>query len=147
MIPHAELIKELGITSKPNLSNILAKKQNIQPAAWEKFRIRFDISERVNGDQASNTPLTGANVTLQDYIDILKENDKFFKTQFNELMISLTQLHNQGKNLESLVKLNLQHTGAVEAAQKGIAPAEIQEQINNEIADAALSQRGSVADK
>ena len=72
MIPHGELIQIIGIQSVPNLSNILAKKQNIKPEAWEKFRNRFGIPEvqgHANGHQFPSDQLTGSNITLQDYID------------------------------------------------------------------------------
>jgi hypothetical protein len=40
---HEELCKIMGINSMATLSEILAKRQNIQPAQWEKFKSYFGL--------------------------------------------------------------------------------------------------------
>lgn len=43
--PYDELMAITGIESKSTISNILAKKQNIQPGNWKRFSIHFGLSE------------------------------------------------------------------------------------------------------
>lgn len=75
------------------------------------------------------------------YYRLLEDNDRFFKNQYADLLINLTALLSQAKTNEALIKLNLQHTGTVEAFQAGVDPSEIQEQINNEISNAVSAEK------
>lgn len=68
------------------------------------------------------------------YIKLLEENDRFFKTEYHSLLLSLNKLMEIGMRSEELIKLNLEHIGNVEAMQKGVDPGDVHEQINNQIA-------------
>jgi len=79
----------------------------------------------------------------QKYLELLTDNDRFFKSTYAQVLINLEKLYGQSKTLESLVKINLKHTGSVEALARGLEPDQIQEQINNEIANQVLRQKDS----
>lgn len=68
------------------------------------------------------------------YIKLLEDNDRFFKTEYHSLLVSLNKLMEIGMRSEELIKLNLEHIGNVEAMQKGVQPEVVHEQINNQIA-------------
>ncbi len=44
MVTHGELAKIIGVESKTTITEILKKRQNIQPEQWEAFRKYFKIS-------------------------------------------------------------------------------------------------------
>lgn len=84
----------------------------------------------------------------KDYVSLLESNDKFFKHEYAQMLLSLKELIGLSKKQEALLKLNLQHVGAVEALQQGVEPEVIQEQINIQIADIGPSdEMGSDAGK
>lgn len=76
-----------------------------------------------------------------EYIEFLKSNDAFFKNQyaaFNaQVLANLTALANQQKQLEALIKINLEHTGNIEAMQAGVPQQQIHDDINRDILHAA----------
>lgn len=72
---------------------------------------------------------------VSPYQRLLEDNDRFFKNEYAQLLISLNKLIDLGKKSEALIKLNLEHIGNVEAIQKGVSPDEIHEQINNQIVE------------
>lgn len=83
-----------------------------------------------------------------EYVEFLKSNDAFFKTQYNtfnqQVLANLTaligaqrEIVQQQRNLEALVKINLEHTGNVEALQRGVEPAKVHDEINRDILSAA----------
>lgn len=47
MVTHEELAKIIGVESKTTISEILGKRQNIQPDQWEAFRKHFKISSDI----------------------------------------------------------------------------------------------------
>lgn len=75
------------------------------------------------------------------YVRLLEENDRFFKNEYAQMLISLNRIIDLGKKSEALLKLNLQHTGIIEALQKGADVDEIQAQINSQIADIGPSEQ------
>jgi transcriptional regulator with XRE-family HTH domain len=81
------------------------------------------------------------------YVALLESNDKFFKHEYAQMLLSLNKLIDLGKRSEALIKLNLEHTGNVEALQRGVDPEVIHEQINNQIADMGPSdEKGNDVD-
>lgn len=85
-----------------------------------------------------------------EYLALLQSNDTFFKNQYSafntQVLANLTALVKQAKNLEALVKLNLEHTGNIEAHQLGIPPAEIHDKINKDVLAAARVEIGNGVD-
>jgi hypothetical protein len=79
-------------------------------------------------------------VSQSKYLQLLESNDRFFKNEYAQMLLSLKELIGLSKKQEALLKLNLQHVGAVEALQKGVEPEVIQEQINIQIADMGPSE-------
>jgi len=75
-----------------------------------------------------------------NYISLLESNDRFFKHEYAQMLLSLRELIGLSKKQEELIKLNLEHIGTVEALQKGIDPDVVHEQINNQIADMGPSE-------
>lgn len=130
---HDNLAVIIGANGKNTITEILGKRQNIQPKQWEKFVAHFGIST----DKA--VPSNGKSGSLDDSLDkymrLLEGNDQFFKTEYAKILSSLEQLIGLGQKQEALIKLNLQHTGVVEALQKGEDVDEIQAQINNQISE------------
>lgn len=74
------------------------------------------------------------------YLQLLESNDRFFKNEYAQMLLSLRELIGLSKKQEALLKLNLQHVGAVEALQKGVEPDVVQEQINIQIAEMGTSE-------
>lgn len=76
-----------------------------------------------------------------ELVAFLKSNDAFFKNQYStfnaQVLANLTALQHQAKYLEALVKINLEHTGNIEAHQLGVKAEKIHERINKDILDAA----------
>jgi transcriptional regulator with XRE-family HTH domain len=72
-----------------------------------------------------------------NYVSLLESNDQFFKQEYAQMLLSLRELIGLSKRQEALLKLNLQHVGAVEAFQKGVEADVVQEQINIQIAEMA----------
>lgn len=72
-----------------------------------------------------------------EYLQLLRDNDSFFKNQyaaFNaQVLQNLAVLVSQQQGLEALLKLNLEHTANIEAAQLGVPAKEIHDKINSEI--------------
>jgi hypothetical protein len=135
---HKELAKIMGVKSVSTISEILGKRQNIKPENWRLFKEHFRSSEitgiiPVQKNNAATENISGG--TIQErYIRLLEQNDQFFKTQYHNLLISLNTIIAQGQKSEVLLKLNLQHVGAIEALQRGLEPDVVQEQINSQIA-------------
>lgn len=50
---NTELARIIGIKSKSTISEIIAKRQNIQPDSWEKFKNHFKIRDSENGSENS----------------------------------------------------------------------------------------------
>jgi hypothetical protein len=69
------------------------------------------------------------------YMKLLESNDQFFKNEYAQMLLSLKELIGLSKKQKALLKLNLQHVGAVEALQKGVEPDVVQEQINTQISE------------
>lgn len=85
--PNVELAAIMEIKTPSTISNILVRKQNIKPEAWELFRNKFRISEAEgNGQPTPDTPLTGAHVTLQDYIDDLRRDKETLYALANSIL-------------------------------------------------------------
>lgn len=109
-------------------------------AGYEAKTLTQLISKGENLEQAYgrlNLLLEGLNnSTKKDpYLNLLEENDRFFKSEYAQMLVSLNKLIGLGMKQEALIKLNLQHTGVVEALQKGEDVDEIQAQINSQIAE------------
>lgn len=135
---HETLAIIIGAKGKNTITEILGKRQNIQPDQWDKFATHFGIStdktvpplERDKGRDGQDK-----------YLRLLEENDRFFKTQYHAILSNLSRLVEIGRRSEELIKLNLEHIGTVEALQKGVEPDVIHEQINNQIADIEPSEQ------
>lgn len=90
--------------------------------------------------KASNNP--------NPYLKLLEDNDRFFKTEYHNLLISLNKILEIGMRSEELIKLNLEHVGNVEAHLKEVDPDIVHEQINNQIAGmGAVEQKDMYAGK
>lgn len=76
-----------------------------------------------------------------EFVEFLKSNDAFFKNQYTafnaQVLANLTALVNQAKTLEALLKINLEHTGNIEAAQLGVPKEQVHDNINRDILAAA----------
>lgn len=106
-----------------------------------EFEDKFGISLKDFKDAPSSTGYIshagGSDIPGFDhaaYIKLLEDNDRFFKTEYHNLLLSLNKLMEIGTRSEELIKLNLEHIGNVEALQKGVDPEIVHEQINNQIA-------------
>lgn len=132
--PVAAIEKKTGIP-KSQVSKVLSKK--LQPS--EKFLEKFYESFQIVSKETTVEKLpNGSNGDR--YLKLLEDNDRFFKTEYAQLLISLNKLMDIGKKSEALIKLNLEHIGNVEAFQKGIPAEEIHEQINNQIVEMGPSE-------
>lgn len=135
---HDSLAIIIGAKGKNTITEILGKRQNIQPDQWDKFVAHFKINTDNTVHHKGNGPVITDN---QDkYIRLLEENDRFFKTQYHAILANLSRLVEIGKRSEELIKLNLEHTGIVEALQKGVDPDVVHEQINIQIAELGASE-------
>jgi hypothetical protein len=135
----AAITKATGFP-KSNVSEYLNRKK----VPSENFIIAFydNMSHML---AKSSTDVTFKSNSTSDgiadkYIALLENNDKFFKNEYAQMLLSLKELIGLNKKQEALLKLNLQHVGAVEALQKGVEPEVVQEQINNQIADMGASE-------
>ena len=125
------------------------KKENIYK--WEKGATPSDPKEYLKVQEWLNNSENGPNnfkeqsqkiiVDANAYIRLLESNDQFFKNEYAQMLLSLNKLIDLGKKSEALIKLNLQHTGIIEAHQQGVSKDEIQAQINNQIAGIGPSEQ------
>lgn len=124
---------------KSNISEWLNKKKKPSEKFVDAFYDSFyngstEISSKpaaiTNGILAGEKPRSSTDA----YMKLLEDNDRFFKTEYHNLLVSLKELVAQGQRSERLLKLNLQHVGIVEALQKGVEEDEVQAQIGNQIA-------------
>jgi transcriptional regulator with XRE-family HTH domain len=138
--PVSAIAEKTGYT-KGNVSSYLSKKLSPSEKFIKKFYEVFNIVPETTAakvilsqkNNAATENISGG--TIQErYIRLLEQNDQFFKTQYHNLLISLNTIIAQGQKSEVLLKLNLQHVGAIEALQRGLEPDVVQEQINNQIA-------------
>lgn len=129
---HENLAVIIGAKGGNTITEILGKRQNIQPEQWDKFVAHFGLNTEISGKSTNeDNP-----VNNQDkYLKLLEGNDHFFKTEYAQLLLSLNKLIDLHRKQEALIKLNLEHVGNVEALQKGIEPEVVHEQINNQIAE------------
>lgn len=148
----AEKLTETELTEKevPEIdkdSELTVSHFRREPAG---FRDLLDEEElmvlRANdADKAGIPRTTDGNFTGKQYdpdlVEFLKSNDAFFKNQYTtfnaQVLANLTALMNQQKNLEALLKINLEHTGNIEAAQLGVPAEQIHDNINRDILAAA----------
>ena len=137
---HESLAVIIGANGKNTITEILGKRQNIQPEQWDKFRLHFGLHTDTSVQAQKSIEKEGNNKNPQDkYLMLLEDNDRFFKNEYAQLLSSLNKLIDLGKKQEALLKLNLQHVGAVEALQQGVDPEVVQEQINIQIAEMVSS--------
>lgn len=130
---HDNLAIIIGAKGGNTITEILGKRQNIQPEQWEKFAAHFGINtDKSVVHKDHSKPL---NNTHDKYIELLEGNDQFFKNEYAQLLLSLNKLIDLGMKQEALIKLSLQHVGVVEALQKGSDVDEVQAQINSQIAE------------
>lgn len=130
---HESLASIIGAKGKNTITEILGKRQNIQPEQWSKFVAHFGISTDIPVQKGGKG--TSSTDYQDKYIKLLEGNDSFLKNEYSQLLLSLNKLIDLNKKQEALLKLNLQHVGAVEALQQGVDPDVVQEQINIQIAE------------
>jgi len=151
-----KLIRALTGKKQPEFAELIkSNKSNIK--TWETTETlptdvliysRLAELAGVSVYDLKNKPLTEKDISLKvekvehksdsiqtKYLQLLESNDKFFKSEYAQMLLSLRELIGLSKKQEALLKLNLQHVGAVEALQKGVEPDVVQEQINIQIAD------------
>lgn len=71
--PVASIAKETGL-NKGYVSAVINGKKPISDNFWDTFNKKFPEKPSLNGQQKPSDALTGAHVTLQDYIDDLKRD-------------------------------------------------------------------------
>jgi transcriptional regulator with XRE-family HTH domain len=119
---------------KPDLDNL------IKLSSMLGFQLNELTEQEVRKDKPSSKQRKTNGGVDNSYVSLLESNDRFFKNEYAQLLISLNKLIDLSKKQEALLKLNLQHVGAVEALQKGVEPEVVQEQINIQIADMGPSE-------
>lgn len=122
-LTQAEISTRIGYEEK-TLTQLLSKGDNLDHA--------------YNGLQLLLAGLKNS-TNSNPYLKLLEENDRFFKNEYSKILSSLERLIGLGMKQEALIKLNLEHTGNVEALQKGVEPEVVHEQINNQIAELGAS--------
>lgn len=118
-LKQADISKRLGYEEN-TLTQLLSKGENLDHA-YNGLNL---LLEGLKNSTNSNP-----------YLKLLEDNDRFFKNEYAVLLASLNKLIGLGMKQEALIKLNLQHTGVIEALQKGEDVDEIQAQINSQIAE------------
>lgn len=118
-LKQADISKRLGYEEN-TLTQLLSKGENLDHAY-------NGLNLLLEGLKNSTNP--------NPYLRLLEDNDRFFKKEYALLLTSLNKLIDLGMKQEALIKLNLQHTGIVEALQKGEDIDEVQAQINNQISE------------
>lgn len=138
---------QLGVSEK-TIENYMNGARSPKPDTIVKLAeiLDFNLNELSEQNVLKNGNDTPRAAKQDRYTRLLEDNDRFFKTTYSDLMANLGKLFDQSKNLESLIKLNLKHIGTVEALQQGLAPDEIQAQINNEIANEVLKHTDNAGD-
>lgn len=156
-----KLIRALTKKKQPEFAELIkSNKSNVK--TWETTETlptdiliytRLAEIAGVTVNDIKNKPLTEKDINLKvekvehakgnsdnsNYIKLLESNDRFFKNEYAQMLLSLRELIGLSKKQEALLKLNLQHVGAVEALQQGVDPEVVQEQINIQIAEMASS--------
>lgn len=132
--PVAAISEKTGY-AKGNVSSILSRKlqpsENFLNKFYGSFKMVPELASRASHDVgAADKPRSDHAA----YIKLLEDNDRFFKTEYHNLLLSLNKIMEIGMRSEELIKLNLEHIGNVEALQKGVDPGDVHEQINNQIA-------------
>lgn len=134
---------ELGVTEK-TIENYMNGKREPDATALVRLSqiLEFSLNELSEQNvpksiitNKNNEPLNTKKVKSDAYLALLESNDRFFKNEYAQMLISLNKLIDLGMKQEALIKLNLQHMGVVEALQKGADVDEIQAQINSQISE------------
>lgn len=133
-----------------------------QGAATPQYEDRVKIEEWIKngnwnkiprGNNTSPIPQPESKYNLDanavnPYLKLLEDNDRFFKTEYHNLLVSLNKIIEIGLRSEELIKLNLEHIGNVEAHLKEVEPDIVHEQINSQIAGmGAVGQKDIYAGK
>lgn len=80
--PVATIVKETGL-NKGYVSAVINGKKPISDNFWDTFNKKFPEKPSPNGQQKTNDLLTGAHITLQDYINEIKHSRDMLFTLVN----------------------------------------------------------------
>ena len=120
---YGELGAIMGIKSKSTISEIMAKRQNIQPASWERFKTHFKVTEHTDfpeqdavfnygntlGQVVQKPEKDGVDGDLyrEKYIQELQEKSQILKDQVQFLQrvveSSLIEISSVQKDLQAQV--------------------------------------------
>ena len=116
MVTHEELAKIIGVESKTTISEILGKRQNIQPDQWEAFRTFFKISSDipVHPSDESSISIHNPDGTI-NFIELKTASGKHIQVKpegQTELVLLNAFLEERNKVIEDLQtdKKKLQNT-------------------------------------
>lgn len=114
---NAELATIMGIKSKSTVSEILAKRQNIQPESWEKFKKHFKIPD--SEDNSENSVARGAEPVLMPVLVGLMEQQKLLMEKQNSLLETQNSLVREKFNsVESNLNAVLENQQVGDARQR-----------------------------
>lgn len=108
--PNVELAEIMDIKTPSTISNILVRKQNIKPEAWERFRSRFRISESESNGQfaaaGADQPPAFVPIPWQEYLQLIHLSLEALKAGQNEILLqqAKTRAEVRGYGKYQLVK-------------------------------------------
>lgn len=96
MPTHDELAKIIGVKRKQNITEIIKKRQNIQPRQWKAFKDYFKIKEVQNGTEASHQDpdlKEGKEPDYKhEYLSLLKKNNGEKDKTINKLLTAVEKI-------------------------------------------------------
>ena len=140
MVTHEELAKILGVESKTTITEILKKRQNIQPDQWRLFREHFNIGTEYSVQDEANPDFIVNDVEMVYHIELktasgkilkiipegkseisllnafLEERDRVISTINNEKQARIDELKQDKEDLIKLLNSNLGDISKVQQA-------------------------------
>jgi hypothetical protein len=145
---NVKLAEIMGIKSKSSVTEILAKRQNIQPAAWDKFRAHFNIKDS-KSPEISVSPGNGDISTLIKSNADLAESNKALAFSHAELVLMLkaernvpsSSLSRVERTNREIVSFLMAFAGIDKESQKSLSDEELIKKIEEMGRDIAVQAR------
>ena len=116
-MPALERLAEImGIKSKSSISEILGKRQNIQPASWDLFKKHFKIGIKQNSDISESSGNTEINVDLAKELLIMKRKLIRAEATINILTVTMAEFISASKK-KSIATISAELSKAISSEE------------------------------
>lgn len=121
--PNTELAKILHMSSKSTVSEILGKRQNIQPKQWEYFKSHFGIKDEISSSENS----VSREKDTHSRIKQLEEEIDYYK---NQVLVNLDSVHKNVVMTRAELRSSIEYQVMKDAADDELVRQELMGHIN-----------------